>query len=85
MTVLPKSALVPERNLLQLPPNQCTHAVKAEQPYYYAGPHQTAPPEGNFPAGTKVVVLSRDSGPFCHVADGRGLYVVTEFDGLEPI
>ena len=83
-TVLPESALVPGCNLLQPPPNQFTHEIKAEQPYYYTGPHQAAPPEGKFLAGTKVVLLSHDGGPVCHVADGRGLYVATAFDGLRP-
>ncbi len=84
-TVLPDSAQVPDRNLLQPPPNQFTHEVKAEQPYYYIGPHQAAPPEGTFPAGTKVALISHEGGATCHVADARGLYVVTAFDGLRPL
>jgi hypothetical protein len=85
MTELPESALVPDQNLLQPPPNQFTHKIKAEQPYYYIGPRQAAAPEGTFLAGTKVVLLFHDGGPVCHVADGRGLYVATAFDGLLPM
>lgn len=84
-SVLPESALLPDRNILQPPPNQFTHEVVAEQSYYYIGPHQTAPPEGNFPAGTKVVLLTHDGGPVCRVADGRGVCVATAFDGLRPL
>jgi len=83
--VLPESAQVPDRNLLQPPPNQFTHEVKAEQPYYYIGPHQAAPPEGKFPAGTKVVLLTHDGGLVCRVADARGLCVATAFGGLRPL
>ena len=83
--VLPESAQVPDRNLLQPPPNQFTHDVLEEQPYYYIGPHQGSPPEGRFAAGTKVVLLRHDGGPVCHVADGRGLYVATAFGGLRPL
>ncbi|MEK6261512.1 MAG: hypothetical protein AABP62_23175 [Planctomycetota bacterium] len=83
-TVLPESAMVPDRNIIQPPPTQFTHEVVAEQPYYYIGPHQAVPPEGTFPAGTKVVVLTHDDGPMCQVVDGRGLCVVTAFNGLRP-
>lgn len=83
--VLPESALLPDRNTLHPPPNQFTHEVVAKQPYYYIGPHQTAQPEGNFPAGTKVVLLTYDGGPVCWVADSRGVYAATAFSGLRPL
>ena len=83
-SVLPDSALVPESNLLLPPPQQFTHVVKAEQPYYYLGPHQAAPPEGSFVAGTKLVITSHE-GAFCRVVDARGLHVSTALAGLEPI
>ncbi len=82
-TVLPDSALVPESNLMT-PPKQFTHVVKSEQPYYYTGPQQAASPDGSFPAGTKLLLMSRE-GVSCHVLDARGLHVSTAFDGLEPI
>jgi hypothetical protein len=84
MTVLPESAQIPDRNLIQPPPNQFTHEVKAEQPYYYEGLRQAAAPQGTLPQGVKVVLLCRD-GPECRVADGGGLYVATAFSGLRPI
>ena len=77
--------MIPEQNLLRPPPDHFTHEVKLEQPYYYVGPQQAAPPEGDFAKGTKVVLLKHDGGPNCHVVDGRGLYVVTAFKGLRKI
>lgn len=76
--------MVPERNL-QLAPAHFTHEVIAEQPYYYIGPQQAAPPEGKFPAGTRVKLQAHDGGSTCEVVDGRGLRVVTAFNGLRPL
>jgi len=83
-SVLPESALVPDKKIIEPPPNQFTHEVVAEQPYYYNAPAQATPQEGRFPAGTKVVLLRHDGGPVCQVADGRGLVVATAYDGLRP-
>jgi len=82
--VLPDSALIPERNL-QSTPTEFTHEVIAEQPYYYVGPQQAAPPEGKFPAGTKVKLYAHDGGPVCQVVDARGLCVWTAFSGLRRL
>ncbi len=84
-TVLPESAMVPDRNILQPPPTQFTHEIIAEQPYYFTSPQQAAPPEGKFPAGTKLLLLSHGKGPMCEVADGQGLRVATAFDGLRSL
>ena len=83
-TVLPDSALVPEQNL-QPPPTEFTHEVVAEQPYYYIGPQQAAPPEGKFPAATRVKLYAHDGGLMCQVVDARGLCVWTAFSGLRPL
>ena len=83
--VLPDSAVVPDRNLLHPSPNQFTHIVTKDQPFYYIAPQQTAPPDGHFVPGTRVVLISHNGGPLCHVADGRGVFVATAFDGLQPI
>ncbi len=83
-SVLADSAIVPERNL-QSPPTHFTHEVIAEQPYYYIGPEQAAPPEGTFAAGIKVKLCAHDRGPTCQVVDARGLRVTTAFGGLRPL
>ena len=83
-TVLPDSALVPEKNL-QPPPTAFTHEVTTDQPYYYNSPQQATPPDGRFPAGTKVKLLTRDGGPMCQVVDARGLCVMTAWSGLRAL
>jgi len=83
--VLNESALVPERNLLSPAPNQFTHELARAQPYYYTTAQQGAPPDGVFQAGTKVVLLVYDGGNQCRVADGRGLYVETAYEGLTKL
>jgi hypothetical protein len=85
MTVLPDSAVVPKRNRILPAPNHFTHEIVAMQPYYYALPGKNSPPDGEFSAGTKVVLLARGRGPYCHVADERGLYVATAFGGLRKL
>jgi hypothetical protein len=83
--VLPDEALVPARNLISPPPNQFTHRLSRAAPYYYAGAQQAARPDGELPADTKVVLLVHDGGRYCRVVDGRGLYVETEYESLEPL
>jgi hypothetical protein len=83
--VLPASAQLPDRNLIVPPPNRFTHEVIVDQPYYYTAPRRRKPPDGEFAAGTKVVLLVHDGGKVCRVADGRGLYVATAFAGLRPL
>jgi len=84
MEVLPASAQVPERNLLVPPPNRFSHELTADQPYYYTAAQQASPPHGEFPAGTKVLLV-HDGGEVCWVADGRGLYVATARAGLRVL
>ena len=83
-TVLPDSALVPEKNL-QPPPTEFSHEVIAHQPYYYSSPQQATSPDGMFPAGTKVKLLAHNGGPMCRVVDARGLCVWTAFSGLRRL
>jgi hypothetical protein len=85
MTVLPESALVPDKNIISPPPNQFSHEVKEPQPFYFTDVQQGGPPNGQFEAGTKVILLVYDGGDYCRVADGRGLYVQTKFDGLRKL
>ena len=84
-TVLPEGALVPERNLIRPAPNQFTHEVIRSQPYYYGDTQSGGPPDGQFPVGTKVVLLVGGGGPNCRVVDGQGLYVAIEWAGLKQL
>ena len=83
--VLAEKALVPGQNLIAPAPNQFTHEVARAQPYYFTGARPEMTPDGEFSADTKVVLLHYDGGVYCRVADGRGLYVETEYDSLRKL
>jgi hypothetical protein len=74
--VLAASAVIPEKNLIEPAPNHFTHEVTGAEPYYYAAGEEGRTPDGTFERGTQVVLLHYGGGALCHVADGRGLYVV---------
>jgi len=81
--VLDGAALIPAANLIKPPPNQFTHELRQSQPYFYQGARSE--PNGEFPAGTRVVLMVHDGGAFCRVADGQGLYVETAYGGLQQL
>jgi hypothetical protein len=83
--VLPESATIPEANLVLPAPDAFSHRVARAQPYFYAVPRRARAPDGTFDAGTQVLVLKSTRGRWCHVADARGLRVVTARDGLEEL
>jgi hypothetical protein len=83
--VLPESAMIPDQNLISPAPNQFTHELIRPQPYYFTGAQRAVAPDGQFLAGTKVVLLVYDGGTYCRVADGQGLYVEIEFDSLKKL
>ncbi len=84
-TILPEEAAVPDRNLIAPAPNQFTHRLMRPQPFYFSAAQEGKPPNGEFPAGTKVVLLVYDGGTTCRVVDGQGLYVEIEHDSLEKL
>ena len=83
--VLADNALIPPANLISPPPNQFTHELTVAQPYYYSETQQDRPPDGTFAAGTKMVLLVYHGGRYCRVADRQGLYVETEYRGLQQL
>lgn len=40
----------------------CSHVVLHDASYYRQGPHQAAGPDGDLPAGTKVLVIGAKNG-----------------------
>ena len=72
--VLGEDALVPERNLVQPPPNRFTHELLVDEPYRLDRPEPADEPDGVLPAGTPVVLLV-EGAERCRVVDGSGLYV----------
>ena len=83
--VLDESSLIPDKNLISPAPNQFTHEVTRQQPFYFTGARQVAAPDGQFQMGTKVVLLVYDGGSYCRVADGQGLYAEIAYDSLKKI
>jgi hypothetical protein len=84
--VLPESAVVPDENTIRPAPNRFTHELARAQPFYYDVSRRGGTPDGELPAGTRVVLLVHDDGdPLCRVADGRGLYVEVEYDALRVV
>jgi hypothetical protein len=82
--VLDENATVPDRNIISPSPNRFTHELTRPQPFYFDRAQGTLP-NGEFRAGTKVVLLVHDGGNYCRVADGRGLYVEIEYDSLRKL
>jgi hypothetical protein len=82
---LPEGACVPSPNVIVPTPNQFTHELSRGQPFHFSAAQPGKPPDGELPAGTPVVLLRYDEGRYCHVADGRGLYVKIEHESLRPI
>ena len=82
--VVSESSLIPTKNLVAPPPNVFTHIVKEALPYFYDSEAAATTPDGEFAAGTRVVVLRQDAAT-CRVVDERGLYVETRYSGLTPI
>ncbi len=83
--VLPGAALIPAQNRIVPAPNQFTHQITEPTPFYYERAAETVAPDGQFAAGTKVVLLVHDGGQFCRVVDGQGLYVEIAHDRLRPL
>jgi len=83
MTTLPENAVIPPRNIISPPPNQFTHRLRRAQPYFYDRSLGGNKPDGHLSVGSQVVLLVYDGGAYCRVADARGLYVETEYDGVE--
>ena len=81
--VLEDEALVPRRNVIKPPPNRFTHKVRRSQPYFYEDLGEE--PNGEFAAGTPVVLMVYHGGDSCRVVDEHGLYVETAYGGLHDL
>lgn len=76
VTVLPESAMVPERNLVVPPPRVFTHEVSDDTPFHYGSAAHGSAPDGELPAGRRVVLMTQDAaGERCRVVDAQGLHV----------
>jgi hypothetical protein len=84
-TVLDDKALIPARNVISPAPNQFTHELTRDEPYYFGEFESSKAADGSFPAGAQVVLLVYEGGPRCRVVDGRGLYVEVAYDSLQKL
>ncbi|SHH50019.1 hypothetical protein SAMN05444521_0731 [Streptomyces sp. 3214.6] len=72
--VLGDEALVPESNMVRPAPTRFTHELVVDEPFHFDGPERGRVPDGQLPAGTRVVVLAAGDD-HCRVADAEGLCV----------
>jgi hypothetical protein len=83
--VLPENSIVPDESLIAPPPNQFTHELIRPEPFYFTGPQQGRPPDGELSEGAQVVLMVYDGGAYCRVVDQQGLYVVVAYVSLRKI
>jgi serpin B len=68
----------------QPPSASLTHVVTAEAEYYTTGPQPARPPDGRFPAGTRVALI-RESGSYALVRSAEGVRAYVAAAALQPI
>jgi hypothetical protein len=78
----PKYTILPQEALVQ---RQFTHELVRDEPYYLAGPQQGRPSDGNFRAGTKVVLMQEEGDGFARVADAAGVNAVVSIESLRKL
>jgi hypothetical protein len=83
--VLDDEALIPAKNLITPPPNQFTHEAIGPVPFFYDHWQKDKNSDGQFPAGTPLLLLVYTDRDYCRVADSRGLYVEVEYKGLKKL
>jgi hypothetical protein len=81
--VLGDAALVPSHSRVKPPPNQFTHVVTRQQPFFFDD--REGAPDGELAAGARVVLMVFDGGSTCRVIDEQGLYVQTAYEGLRRL
>ena len=82
MEILGDESIIPAHNLIEPPPNQFTHNVVADTPFYFGAETGGDVANGYFKAGTPVVLLVRDERGRCRVVDGQGIYAEISEESL---
>jgi hypothetical protein len=83
--VLDDKAVIPPENLITPPPNQFTHQAAKSMSFFYDRWQKDKDPDGQFPAGTQLVLLVYDNGDYCRVVNDQGLYVEVEYKDLKKL
>jgi serpin B len=63
------------------PDSEFTHVITSESEYYTTGPQQGRPPDGTFPAGTKIRIV-RDAGSYVLVRSESGVEAFVASDAV---
>jgi hypothetical protein len=74
----------PEIVAPEKPAVKVTHVISGEEVYYLDGPQQMRPPDGKFPAGTRVELV-QDSGSYSMVVSEDGIRAYVSTGALKPI
>jgi len=64
------------------PSDSFSHVIAAEVEYYTTGPQQGRPPDGKFPAGTKVNIV-REAGSYILVRSQDGVEAYVSGDAIK--
>ena len=80
----PGDANNPEIEAPEKPAVKVTHVISGEEVYYLDGPQQMRPPDGKFPAGTRVELV-QDSGSYSMVVSEDGIRAYVSTGALKPI
>lgn len=83
--VLAEGAVVPEKNILAPAPNQFSHRLAQDEPFYFHGADQQDSPSGMLAKDTRVMLLCYDGGKHCWIADEHGLYVQVSYGSLKKL
>jgi uncharacterized protein YgiM (DUF1202 family) len=59
-----------------------SHVITTEAEYYTTGPQQGRPPDGKFPAGTKVTIV-REEGSYTLVRSEAGVEAYVSSDAVK--
>lgn len=63
----------------------CTHILTGETPYYEDGPRQAQQSEGDFPAGTKALVLPGRRDDYVRIWSDTGVIAYVWKGSLTPL
>ncbi len=80
----PGDANNPEIVTPEKPAVKVTHVISGEEVYYLDGPQQMRPPDGKFPAGTRVELV-QDSGSYSMVVSEDGIRAYVSTGALKPL
>jgi hypothetical protein len=79
-----KAKFLPAMGIMSFDTADLAKMQKDEEPYYFQRPVKGARPAGRLPAGTQVLLRSRQ-GRTCWVVDGRGLRVAVACESLDKL